>query len=54
MECRIYAEDPADNFFPSPGRITKLAEPSGPGVRLDSGIYEGWTCRSITIRCSPS
>jgi acetyl-CoA carboxylase biotin carboxylase subunit len=43
IECRIYAEDPANNFFPSPGRIVQLAEPSGPGVRLDSGIYPGWT-----------
>jgi acetyl-CoA carboxylase biotin carboxylase subunit len=43
LECRIYAEDPANNFFPSPGKITQLAEPSGPGVRLDSGIYPGWT-----------
>ncbi len=43
LECRIYAEDPANNFFPSPGRISQLAEPSGPGVRLDSGIYPGWT-----------
>ncbi len=43
IECRIYAEDPENNFFPSPGRIELLAEPSGPGVRLDSGIYEGWT-----------
>jgi acetyl-CoA carboxylase biotin carboxylase subunit len=43
IECRIYAEDPANNFFPSPGRITQLAEPSGPGIRLDSGIYPGWT-----------
>jgi acetyl-CoA carboxylase biotin carboxylase subunit len=42
IECRIYAEDPANNFMPSPGRITQLAEPSGPGVRLDSGIYPGW------------
>jgi len=42
LECRIYAEDPANNFLPSPGRITRLAEPSGPGVRLDSGIFEGW------------
>ncbi len=41
IECRIYAEDPANNFFPSPGRITQLAEPSGPGIRLDSGIYPG-------------
>jgi acetyl-CoA carboxylase biotin carboxylase subunit len=43
LECRIYAEDPANNFFPSPGRIVQLSEPSGPGVRLDSGIYPGWT-----------
>jgi len=42
IECRIYAEDPDNNYFPSPGKITKLAEPSGPGIRLDSGIYEGW------------
>jgi acetyl-CoA carboxylase biotin carboxylase subunit len=43
MECRIYAEDPENNFFPSPGQITLLSNPSGPGVRLDSGVYEGWT-----------
>jgi acetyl-CoA carboxylase biotin carboxylase subunit len=43
IECRIYAEDPENNYFPSPGEITTLAEPSGPGIRLDSGIYEGWT-----------
>ncbi len=43
IECRIYAEDPANNFFPSPGRIEQLAEPGGPGVRVDSGIYSGWT-----------
>src|SRR5262249_38128793 len=43
LECRIYAEDPANNFFPSPGKITLLRTPSGPGVRDDSGIYEGWT-----------
>jgi len=43
LECRIYAEDPANHFFPSPGRITKLTVPSGPGVRDDSGVYEGWT-----------
>ena len=43
IECRVYAEDPANNFFPSPGKITQLAEPSGPGVRVDSGIYCGWS-----------
>jgi len=43
IECRVYAEDPDQNFFPSPGKITRLAEPSGPGVRLDSGVYEGFT-----------
>ncbi len=43
IECRIYAENPANNFFPSPGHIVQLAEPAGPGVRVDSGIYPGWT-----------
>jgi acetyl-CoA carboxylase biotin carboxylase subunit len=42
IECRIYAEDPENNFLPSPGLITGLRVPSGPGVRDDSGIYEGW------------
>jgi acetyl-CoA carboxylase biotin carboxylase subunit len=43
LECRIYAEDAANNFFPSPGLITRLQVPAGPGVRRDSGVYEGWT-----------
>ncbi len=42
MECRIYAEDPDNNFFPSPGKITKLLQPAGPGIREDAGVYEGW------------
>jgi acetyl-CoA carboxylase biotin carboxylase subunit len=42
VECRVYAEDPDQNFLPSPGRITRLRVPSGPGVRDDSGVYEGW------------
>jgi acetyl-CoA carboxylase biotin carboxylase subunit len=42
MECRVYAEDPDHGFFPSPGQIVQLAEPEGPGVRLDSGVYAGW------------
>ena len=43
MECRIYAEDPGNNFFPSPGRIQQYVEPGGPGVRIDGGVYAGWT-----------
>jgi acetyl-CoA carboxylase biotin carboxylase subunit len=42
IECRVYAEDPDNNFFPSPGTIRFLRTPSGPGVRDDSGVYEGW------------
>jgi acetyl-CoA carboxylase, biotin carboxylase subunit len=43
IECRIYAEDPDNNFFPSPGRIRDWHAPSGPGIRLDEGVYGGWT-----------
>jgi len=43
IECRVYAEDPDNNYFPSPGKITLLLPPAGPGVRHDSGTYEGWT-----------
>jgi acetyl-CoA carboxylase, biotin carboxylase subunit len=43
IECRIYAEDPDNNYFPSPGKITLLLLPSGPGIRHDSGMYEAWT-----------
>ena len=43
IECRVYAEDPDNHFFPSPGTIRQLAEPAGPGIRLDSGVYPGWT-----------
>jgi acetyl-CoA carboxylase biotin carboxylase subunit len=41
IECRITAEDPFDDFRPHSGRITDLVQPTGPGVRVDSGIYEG-------------
>ena len=43
MEVRLYAEDPGNNFFPSPGKILSQHVPSGPGIRLDEGVYEGWT-----------
>ena len=42
IECRIYAEDPENNFLPAPGRIEILRVPSGIGIRDDSGIYEGF------------
>jgi acetyl-CoA carboxylase biotin carboxylase subunit len=41
IECRVYAEDPDNNFFPSPGKITFLRVPAGPGIRDDSGVSEG-------------
>jgi len=43
IECRMYAEDPDNNFFPSPGKILAQRVPTGPGIRLDDGIYAGWT-----------
>lgn len=43
LECRILAEDPAREFAPSTGRILRLREPGGPGIRVDSGICEGMT-----------
>jgi acetyl-CoA carboxylase biotin carboxylase subunit len=43
LECRIYAEDPDNNFFPCPGLVETLRTPGGPGIRDDSGVFEGWT-----------
>ena len=41
LECRIYAEDPENNFLPSIGTLQFVQEPVGPGIRIDSGIYSG-------------
>jgi acetyl-CoA carboxylase biotin carboxylase subunit len=41
IECRIYAEDPENNFLPSTGEVHSYWEPAGPGIRVDSGLYEG-------------
>ncbi len=43
MEVRLYAEDPDNNFFPSPGKILMRHVPAGPGIRMDEGVYEGYT-----------
>jgi len=43
IEFRINAEDPANHFWPSPGKVTELMVPGGPGVRLDTHLYPGYT-----------
>jgi acetyl-CoA/propionyl-CoA carboxylase, biotin carboxylase, biotin carboxyl carrier protein len=43
IECRVYAEDPARGFLPQAGRLVDYREPSGPGIRIDSGVAAGWT-----------
>ena len=50
IEARVYAEDPARGFLPSIGRLVRYAEPSGEGVRVDSGVYEG---AEISIHYDP-
>lgn len=47
IECRIYAEDPANNFLPSPGEMSLYLEPEGTGIRVDSGIQEATTIHSF-------
>ncbi len=41
IECRLYAEDPANNFLPAAGPVTALSLPSGPGVRVDTALWAG-------------
>ncbi len=43
IECRVYAEDPADGFLPQAGPLLLYREPAGPGIRIDSGVVEGGT-----------
>ena len=43
IECRINAEDPAKDFSPCPGKIERFIPPGGPGVRVDTHVYQGWT-----------
>ena len=50
IECRIYAEDPDNNFFPSIGKILFVKEPEGPGIRNDSSLYSGL---EITMHYDP-
>jgi len=47
IECRIYAEDPSNNFLPSPGNMTLYVEPEGENIRIDSGITEATTIHSF-------
>jgi acetyl/propionyl-CoA carboxylase alpha subunit len=50
LECRIYAEDPSNNFLPSTGAIIQYVPPSGPGIRVDSGFDKG---SEITVHYDP-
>jgi acetyl-CoA carboxylase biotin carboxylase subunit len=50
IECRLYAEDPANDDLPAPGRVLHLSEPSGPGIRVDSGITAG---SEVTVYYDP-
>ena len=47
IECRINAEDPFNNFMPSTGTITRIERPTGPGVRIDSSMYEGFESHAL-------
>jgi 3-methylcrotonyl-CoA carboxylase alpha subunit len=50
LECRLYAEDPWNDDLPSPGRVLHLAEPEGPGIRVDSGLEAG---SEVTVHYDP-
>jgi 3-methylcrotonyl-CoA carboxylase alpha subunit len=50
IECRLYAEDPDNDDLPSPGRVLRLSEPAGPGIRVDSGLLAG---SEVTVHYDP-
>lgn len=50
IECRVYAEDPANQFLPATGKLLKVIEPRGPGIRVDSGVTSG---EEITVHYDP-
>ncbi len=50
IECRVYAEDPAKNFLPSPGTISRLELPAGDGIRIESGVVAG---SAVTVHYDP-
>src|SRR5207249_9393024 len=50
IECRVYAEDPAKGFLPSPGRVERLGLPSGEGIRIEPGVEAG---RVVPVRYDP-
>jgi 3-methylcrotonyl-CoA carboxylase alpha subunit len=50
IECRLYAEDPANDDLPSPGCVLQLSEPEGPGIRVDSGLQAG---SEVTVHYDP-
>jgi 3-methylcrotonyl-CoA carboxylase alpha subunit len=50
VECRVYAEDPSNGFLPATGRILRIVEPHGPGIRVDTGVGTG---DEITIHYDP-
>ena len=50
IECRLYAEDPANSFLPDTGELLRYREPQGPGVRVDSGVYQG---AQVTVHYDP-
>ena len=51
MEARVYAEDPSRGFLPSIGKLERYQEPEGEGIRVDSGIAEGFAIAEVRFQC---